>query len=160
MISGQLRLRVATTSAKPTRWRLRPKTRCEIGSLIIEPAIKCGTREQTLPHHHSGEPAPGAGQGAGFPITIRPGKSVIRTAVREGTNAAKRALTIDCRCNSSDRSIQHHAVSIVKMGTLTFEHAALPVPLRSRRSMRQGGGGAVGLAIGSPRRAHQGAPQP
>ena len=84
MISGQLRLRVATTSAKPTRRHLRPKGRCEIGSLIIEPAIKCGTREQTLPHHHSGGRAPGDGQGAGFPITIRPGKSVIRTAVRKG----------------------------------------------------------------------------
>src|SRR5216684_6632834 len=47
MISRQLGLRVVTTSAKPTRRHLRPKRRCEIGSLIIGPAIKCGTPEQS-----------------------------------------------------------------------------------------------------------------
>src|SRR5712675_2725742 len=47
MISGQLGLRVVTTSAKPTSRHLQPKRRCEIGSLIIEPAIRCGTPEQT-----------------------------------------------------------------------------------------------------------------
>jgi hypothetical protein len=40
------------TSAKPTRRHLQPKRRCEIGSLIIEPAIKCGTRERTCPQAH------------------------------------------------------------------------------------------------------------
>src|SRR5260370_42647126 len=47
MISGRLGLRAATTSPKPTLRHLRRKRRCEIGSLIIEPAIKCGTPEQT-----------------------------------------------------------------------------------------------------------------
>src|SRR5882724_5581206 len=53
MISQQLGPRVATTSAKLTRRQLRPRRRCEIGSLIIELAIKCGTPEQTRPHRHS-----------------------------------------------------------------------------------------------------------
>src|SRR5437879_2531474 len=47
MISGQLGLRVVTTSIKPTRRHLRLKRRCEIGSLIIEPAIRWSTPEQT-----------------------------------------------------------------------------------------------------------------
>src|ERR1700738_2965639 len=45
MITEQLGPRVATTSPKPTRRRLRPKRRCEIGSLIIEPATRSGIRE-------------------------------------------------------------------------------------------------------------------
>ena len=36
MITEQLGPRVATTSPKPTRRRLRPKMRCEIGSLIAK----------------------------------------------------------------------------------------------------------------------------
>ena len=45
MITEQLGPRVATTSPKPTRRRLRRKRRCEIGSLIIEPATRSGIRE-------------------------------------------------------------------------------------------------------------------
>src|SRR5712671_1093495 len=45
MITEQLGPRVATTSPKPTRRRLRPKRRYEIGSLIIEPATRSGIRE-------------------------------------------------------------------------------------------------------------------
>src|ERR1700730_1091505 len=50
MISEQLGLRVATTSAKSTPRHLRPRRRCEVGFLIIEPAIKCGTPERTRPY--------------------------------------------------------------------------------------------------------------
>ena len=53
MISERLGLKVATTSAKPTRWYLRPKRRCGINSLIIEHVINCDIREQVRPKAHS-----------------------------------------------------------------------------------------------------------
>src|SRR5271169_4363 len=45
MITERLGPRVATTSAKPMRRRSRQERRCEIGSLIIEPATRPATRE-------------------------------------------------------------------------------------------------------------------
>src|SRR6266446_632556 len=130
MISERLGLRVAKTLAKPTRRHLRPKRRCEIGSMITEPAIKCGTPEQTLP---------------ASPFRRTPSCRRVRRRVShhdlsgkvgypdsdpEGTNAVERVFTSVAGVTTQIDKLHHRAVSIVKICRLTFEHAAFPVPPR------------------------------